>query len=324
MANFADRIIAAAKEKKSFVCVGLDPRVVQIPGHIREKASDAFSDTLEAVEFAITQFNEGIIDAVADVAVAVKPQRAFYEQYGIPGDRAFERTVKYAKEKGLLVIEDAKRNDIGSTAEAYADGHIGMVKLLSGKEVPTIDVDAITVNAYLGSDGVKPFLKYCKEKGIFVLCKTSNPSSGEIQDLLLEAPIEAEVEETVFSRMGTHITEWGKDFVGESGYSSVGAVVGAAYPEQAKHLRKAVMPKNLFLVPGYGAQGATAEDITSCFNDDGLGAIVNSSREIIFAYQKSDRYKDHPEMFGDAAREAAIAMRDDIAGALKKVNKWSL
>ncbi len=344
MANVADRLASAIKEKKSLVCVGLDPRIAQIPKHIREEALRNCGDNTEAVAAAIIDFNTQIIDRTADIAVCFKPQIAFYEQYGPPGLDAFKRTVEYARSQGAVVIEDGKRNDIGSTTDAYADGHIGNISLIGGGLVPGIDVDMITVNPYLGLDTIKSFQKYCNERGIFVLCRTSNPSAVDIQDRLVDIGpdeinfINSRLEGSglslmdlpVMKQMGKEgkapiyvvvaklIDEWGRNFVGECGYSSVGAVVGATYPEEAKVLRK-LMPRTWFLVPGYGAQGGKGEDIPNFVGDDGLGAVVNSAREIIFAYEKSKDYR--PEQFADAARLAAIFMRDDINNALKKHGK---
>ena len=346
MKNFADRLLEAIKEKENPSCVGLDPRIGNIPEHIRQEVLKRYGNNTEAVAKAIIKFNTVIIDAIADIIPAIKPQIAFYEKYGSYGIEAFERTVEYAKSKGLIVIEDAKRNDIGSTAQAYADGHLGKIELCDGSQISGFDVDAITVNAYLGIDGIKPFIESCEEfgKGIFILDKTSNPSAGDLQDKIVELedwqvdlineclegtgiklsdlPQLQKVEEKNrapnYVAMATLIHLWGKNLIGEKGYSSIGAVIGATYPQEAKLLRK-IMPNTLILVPGYGAQGATAEDVVHSFNDDGYGAIVNSARGIIFAYQR-EPYKNRysSEKFGDAARAAALDMKNAITQALKK------
>ncbi|MBI2639215.1 orotidine-5'-phosphate decarboxylase [Candidatus Peregrinibacteria bacterium] len=284
--HFADRLIAAIKQKGAPICVGLDPRLEQIPSFIKK------GKTFEAAAEAILDFNKGIIDAVHDLVPAVKPQFAFYLQYGFSGVRAFEETCKYAQGKELIVIADAKCNDIGSTAEAYANAFLG-----------EMDCDAVTVNPYLGYDGVKPFIEVCKKrgKGIFVLVKTSNPSSGDLQDLMTEEKFRN------YEIMAQLLESWGADEVGKSGYSAVGAVVGATYSDQAARLRK-LMPHTYFLVPGYGAQGGKAADVKVCFNKDGLGALINSSRDIIFAWQR-----EHSErLFGEAAREAVLKMKKDL------------
>ena len=289
--------------------VGLDPMLKFVPEHIRKKAFEQFGETLEGAAEAIWQFNKGIVDAVCDLVPAVKPQIAMYEQFGIPGLSAFAKTVSYCKEKGLLVIGDIKRGDIGSTSSAYAVGHLGKVTVGS-KSYYGFDEDFVTVNPYLGSDGVKPFIDVCKEekKGIFVLVKTSNPSSGEFQDRIIEG-------KPLYEHVGKMVDEWGKELMGDA-YSYVGAVVGATYPEMGKVLRD-IMPKAYILVPGYGAQGGKGKDLTHFFNKDGLGAIVNSSRGIIAAYQ-SDAYKEKfaEENYADASRAAVLDMKEDIAQAL--------
>jgi orotidine-5'-phosphate decarboxylase len=264
---------------------------------------EEYGETTEGAAEAIIDFNMGIIDAISDIVPAVKPQIAFYECYGHQGFRAYEETVRYAQEKGLLVIGDAKRNDIGSTAEAYAQGHLGSVDVF-GSTQKTIDVDCMTVTPYLGTDGIKPFTKVCEEegKGIFVLVRTSNPSADEIQG----QPIG---DHLMDEHVATLVEGWGRELIGDSGFSSVGAVIGATYPEEARVLRN-IMPNQIFLVPGYGAQGGGADDVKYAFHKNGTGAIVNSSRGIIFAYQK----KEKPgEAYADAAREAAMAMKEDLA-----------
>ncbi len=317
MTNAADRLLDAIEEKKNPSVVGLDPRVASIPDHIKEEAMNEGFEPFERIHNAMIKFNHAIIDEIVDIVPAVKPQMAFYEQYGHWGVKAMEDTITYARSQGLMVIEDVKRNDIGSTAKAYADGHIGMVERLEGTKTSSYGADMITVNPYLGIDGIKPFIDVCKEfdKGIFVLAKTSNPSSGDLQDRILENG------ETVYEAVAKLIDEWGEELVGSKGYSSVGAVVGATYPKVGKKLRT-IMPRAIILVPGYGAQGGTADDVVPCFNDDGFGAIVNSSRGITFAYQKEPYSKDFgPEQFAEAARAAALDMKDSILDALERANK---
>ena len=310
--NFADRLMDKIDEKRSHVCVGLDPRLNQIPTEITDQAVKEYGATLEAVYHSILEFNKGIIDAIADYAPAVKPQMAFYEQYGHWGVKAFEDTVAYAKESGLLVINDAKRNDIGSTAQAYADGHLGSPKFWGEQKLES-NSDSLTVTPYLGSDGINPFVETCRnyDKGIFVLVKTSNPSSHELQDLESGGV-------KIYEQMAQLVSQWGAEVVGTRGYSAVGAVVGATYPEEAAKLRE-IMKQSYFLVPGYGAQGGTAEDVLASFNDDGYGAIINSSRGIIFAYQKEEYSDDYQE----AAREAVIEMKEAINQALAEAGKIS-
>lgn len=307
MKNFADRLVEAIKAKGSAICVGLDPRLNQIPKHITGEAAEEHKDHFVAAAAAIIEFNKGIIDAVHDLVPVVKPQIAFYEVFGAPGVQAYKETVDYAQSKDLIVIADAKRNDIGSTAKAYADAFLGMTDVY-GESKETFDADALTVTPYLGYDGIKPFIENCKEfgKGIFVLVKTSNPSSGDLQDLKMEDG------KSVYEIMGHFVESWGADEVGESGYSSVGAVVGATYPQQAEELRK-IMPHSYFLVPGYGAQGGGAADVKPCFNSDGLGAIVNSSRGITFAYEKMDEFDE--KAYDKAARKAVELMKEDLATA---------
>lgn len=302
MQHFADRLTNRISELGNPTVVGLDPRLNQIPEHILANAMKEFGKTTEGAAEAIINFNMGIIDAISDIVPAVKPQIAFYECYGHHGFRAYEETVRYAQEKGLLVIGDAKRNDIGSTAEAYAKGHLGSVDVF-GSPQKTIDVDCLTVTPYLGTDGIKPFTKVCAEdgKGIFVLVRTSNPSSDEIQG-------QAIGDQLMDEHVATLVEGWGRELIGESGFSAVGAVVGATYPEEAKVLRN-IMPNQIFLVPGYGAQGGSADDVKYSFHKNGTGAIVNSSRGIIFAYQKQEK---PGEAYADAAREAALAMKEDL------------
>jgi len=304
--NFADRLNKAIKDKNSVVCVGLDPRLNKIPSFIQERALKENKNKFTAAAAAILEFNSGIIDAVADLVPAVKPQVAFYEIFGEEGMRAYRQTIEYAHSKGLIVIADIKRNDIGSTAEAYADSYMGTVDIF-GEETSVFDADAVTITPYLGWDGIKPFAEKCAEynKGIFILVKTSNPSSGDIQDLVMNDG------RSVYEIMGMLVESWGAEDIGESGYNPIGAVVGATYPDQAALLRK-LMPHTIFLVPGYGAQGGGAEDVRPCFNKDGLGAIVNNSRGIIFAYEDSAQYDEQD--YAQAAREAVIAMNKDLEG----------
>ena len=303
-----NKLVAGIKKTNAPIVVGLDPTLKMIPEHIMKAAIAEHGETLEAAGEAIWQFNKAIVDAVCDLIPAVKPQIAMYEQFGIPGLVAFKRTVDYCKEKGLVVIGDIKRGDIGSTSEAYAVGHLGKVTIGS-KTCYGFDEDFVTVNPYLGSDGVNPFIKICKEenKGLFILVKTSNPSSGEFQDQMIG-------EKTLYQMVGEKVAEWGNDCMGDD-YSYIGAVVGATYPEVGKIMRK-VMPKSYILVPGYGAQGGKGKDLAHFFNEDGLGAIINSSRGIIAAYQQEAYAKFGAENFADASRQAVIDMREDIASAL--------
>ena len=301
-------LLEKIKKTNAPIVVGLDPMMNYIPSQITRRAFAEYGETLEGAAEAIWQYNKGIVDAVSDLVPAVKPQIAMYEQFGIEGMRAFKRTVDYCKEKGLVVIGDVKRGDIGSTSEAYAVGHLGKVAVGS-KRYYGFDEDFATVNPYLGSDGIKPFVKVCAEekKGIFVLVKTSNPSSGEFQDRLVDG-------RPLYELVGEKVAEWGAECMG-NGYSYVGAVVGATYPEQGRILRK-VMPKTFILVPGYGAQGGKGADLVHFFNEDGLGAIINSSRGIIAAYKQEQYASYGEEGYADAARAAVIAMREDIAQAL--------
>ena len=292
------------------IVVGLDPMLNYVPEHVQKAAFAEYGETLEGAAEAIWQFNKEIIDKTYDLIPAVKPQIAMYEQFGIPGMIAYEKTVSYAQEKDLVVIGDIKRGDIGSTSAAYAVGHLGKVKV-GNNTFAGFHEDFATVNPYLGSDGVKPFIDVCKEekKGLFILVKTSNPSSGEFQDQLIDG-------KPLYELVGEKVAAWGEDHMGDK-YSYIGAVVGATYPEMGKVLRK-VMPKSFILVPGYGAQGGQGKDLVHFFDEDGLGAIVNSSRGIIAAY-KQDQYKAMgitEENFADASRQAVIDMVDDIAGAL--------
>lgn len=304
-------LIEKIKKTNAPIVVGLDPMLSYIPEHIQKKAFAEHGETLAGAGEAIWQYNKGIVDAVCDLIPAVKPQIAMYEQFGLEGVKAFVKTVDYCKEKGLVVIGDIKRGDIGSTSEAYAVGHLGRVTVGS-RTYCGFNEDFATVNPYLGSDGVKPFLKVCKEekKGIFVLVKTSNPSSGELQDRLVDG-------KPLYEIVGEQVNAWGAECMPEAGsYSYVGAVVGATYPEQGRILRK-IMPHTFILVPGYGAQGGKGADLVHFFNEDGLGAIINSSRGIIAAYKQEKYASFGEEGYADAARAAVIDMREDIAGALR-------
>lgn len=297
-------LVEKIKKMEAPIVVGLDPMLNYVPQYLQKNAIREQGETLEAAAEAVWQYNKGIVDAIYDIVPAVKPQIAMYEQFGIPGLQAFKKTVDYCKEKGLIVIGDVKRGDIGSTSAAYAVGHLGKVQVGS-KKIAAFDEDFITVNPYLGTDGVKPFVDVCKEekKGLFILVKTSNPSSGEFQDQKING-------KPLYELVGEHVAKWGEECMGDS-YSYVGAVVGATYPEMGKVLRK-IMPKTYILVPGYGAQGGTAKDLVPYFNEDGLGAIVNSSRGIIAAY-KQPAYEKYGETgFADAARQAALDMKADI------------
>ena len=304
-----NQLIANIKKTSAPIVVGLDPMLKYIPEHIQKKAFAEFGETLEGAAEAIWQFNKEIVDKTYDLIPAVKPQIAMYEQFGIPGLVAFKKTVDYCKSKGLVVIGDIKRGDIGSTSSAYAVGHIGKVQVGSKTYAP-FDEDFVTVNPYLGSDGVNPFIDVCKEekKGLFILVKTSNPSSGEFQDQMIDG-------RPLYELVGEKVAQWGEDCMGDE-YSYIGAVVGATYPEMGKVLRK-VMPKSYILVPGYGAQGGKGKDLVHFFNEDGLGAIVNSSRGIIAAY-KQEKYANYgEEAFADASRAAVEDMVADIRGALE-------
>lgn len=305
-----NKLVKKIKETGAPIVVGLDPMMKFVPEHIQKKAFAEYGETLDGAAEAIWQYNKELVDNIYDIIPAVKPQIAMYEQFGIPGMLAFKKTVEYCKEKDLVVIGDVKRGDIGSTSEAYAVGHLGKVQVGS-KSYYGFDEDFATVNPYLGSDGINPFIKVCKEenKGLFILVKTSNPSSGEFQDRILK-----DTDKPLYEMVGEQVAKWGEEHMGED-YSYIGAVVGATYPEMGKILRK-VMPKSYILVPGYGAQGGKGADLVHFFNEDGLGAIVNSSRGIIAAYQQEKYASFGAEHFGEAARAAVEDMRADIAGAL--------
>lgn len=303
-----NKLVNKISDLQAPIVVGLDPMLDYVPEQIQQAAFAEYGETLEGAGEAIWQFNKAIIDATADLIPAVKPQIAMYEQFGIPGMIAFQKTVAYCKEKDLVVIGDIKRGDIGSTSAAYAVGHVGHVQVGS-KRYAGFDEDFVTVNPYLGSDGITPFIDVCKEenKGIFVLVKTSNPSSGEFQDQLVNGT-------PLYELVGQKVAQWGESHMGDS-YSYVGCVIGATYPEMGKRLRK-LMPKTFILVPGYGAQGGKAEDLAPYFNADGLGAIINSSRGIICAYKQEKYAKYGSENFADASRQAVLDMKEDINSAI--------
>ncbi len=306
--NSIDLLIEDIKITGAPVVVGLDPMLSYVPEQIQQKAFEDYGETLKGATEAIWVFNREIINSIHDLVPAVKPQAAMYEQFGTEGMELFKRTVDYAHEMGLTVIGDVKRGDIGSTSAAYAAGHLGKVKV-GNEQLAVFDEDFITVNPYMGTDGIQPFIDVCEEeaKGIFVLVKTSNPSGGEFQDQLVDG-------RPLYELVAEKVGEWGEQCMGTD-YSCVGAVVGATYPEQGRKLRQ-MLPKTFFLVPGYGAQGAKGKDLVHYFNEDGLGAIVNSSRGIIAAWQQ-DAYKQFgPEHFADAARQAATDMIEDIQNAL--------
>lgn len=310
-----DKLVEKIKKTQAPIVVGLDPTLKFVPEQIKQAAFDAYGETLAGAAEAIWQYNKGIVDVIYDLIPAVKPQIAMYEQFGLEGMVAFKKTVDYCKEKGLIVIGDIKRGDIGSTSEAYAVGHLGKVKVGS-KSYYGFDEDFVTVNPYLGSDGVNPFIKVCKEedRGLFILVKTSNPSSGEFQDqLVLDQG--TSTSRPLYEIVGEQVAKWGEDHMGSSSYSNVGAVVGATYPEQGKILRR-LMPKTFILVPGYGAQGGKGADLVHFFNEDGLGAIINSSRGIIAAYQQEQYASYGSANYADASRQAVLDMREDIQKAL--------
>ena len=308
-----DRLIAKIKETGNPTVAGLDPKLDYIPSYIKEEAFKKYGETLEGAAHALLLFNKGLIDALCDIVPAVKPQCAYYEMYGWQGVKALYDTIAYAKEKGMYVITDGKRNDIGTTMEAYAAAHLGEVNV-NDKTFEPFGADALTVNGYLGSDGIKPLLNICREKdkGIFVLVKTSNPSSGELQD----KPIGGSP--SLYREMGALCESWGEELMGETGYSGVGAVVGATYPDQLTELRKA-LPRTFFLVPGYGAQGGSAANLAGAFDENGIGAIVNASRSIMCAYKKEENCDEKD--YAAASRREAIRMRDDITSFIPALKK---
>ncbi len=301
-----DRLIEAIKRTNNPTVAGLDPNLDFIPGYIKKASTEKFGNTLEAAADAVLTFNIGLIDSLCDIVPAVKPQCAYYEQLGWQGVKALSETIAYAAKKGMFVITDGKRNDIGPTMRAYASAHLGETNIDGFAQVP-FGADALTVNGYLGTDGITPLIEVCAkyDKGFFVLCKTSNPSSGELQDRLID-------EKPVYEVMGNMCETWGEQLPGKYGYSGVGAVVGATYPGQLKQLRMN-MAKTFFLVPGYGAQGGKADDIAFAFDKNGLGAIINSSRAIMCAYIK-EKYPERE--YAQAARNEAVRMRDEILSYL--------
>jgi orotidine-5'-phosphate decarboxylase len=300
------------KELQNPTIMGLDPKLECIPKSIREKNLQTYGNTLTAASASILEFNKKLIDAVTGIVPVIKPQLAYYEMYGIEGLKAFLETVRYGRERGFIVVADAKRNDIGSTSQAYSAAFLGETALEDGKSEPVFDADAVTLNAYLGIDGVGPMLEDCKRygKGTFILVKTSNPSSGQLQDMLVQDG------RAVYEVMADLVKEWGKDLIGECGYSSIGAVVGATWPEQLKSLR-ARMPFTCFLVPGYGAQGGGAKDVAPAFDKNGLGAVINASRSLMCAY-KLERWKGSftIEEFDQACREEALRMKAELLSVL--------
>ncbi|MCR5531483.1 MAG: orotidine-5'-phosphate decarboxylase [Lachnospiraceae bacterium] len=303
------KLIDQIVQKDAPIVVGLDPMLSYIPDFVKEDAFSKYGETLEGAAAAVWEYNKAIVDAVYDLIPCVKPQIAMYEQFGIPGLLVYKNTVEYCKKKGLVVIGDVKRGDIGSTSAAYATAHLGTVTVGSKTYAP-FDEDFATVNPYLGSDGIKPFIDVCNQndRGIFLLVKTSNPSSGEFQDRLIDGC-------PLYEWVAEKVNDWGTLSM-DGDYSNVGCVVGATYPEMGRVLRE-VMLKSYILVPGYGAQGGTADGLKPYFNKDGLGAIVNSSRGIIAAYKKEPYLSRFGERhYADAARQAVIDMKEDINGAV--------
>lgn len=306
-----DRLIEKIVKMQNPTVVGLDPRLEYVPKYIRDKAFDKYGKSFKAAAKAILTYNKGIIDEIYDIVPAIKPQAAYYEMYGWEGMKCLHKTIAYAKKKGMYVITDGKRNDIGATMTAYTTAHLGMTDI-DGEMMSAFDADALTVNGYLGTDGIAPLLESCRayDKAIFVLVKTSNPSSGELQDRLLDDG------KSVYAAMGEMCEKWGSEAMGKLGYSSVGAVVGATYPEQLEQMRKA-LPNTFFLVPGYGAQGGGAQGVAKAFDENGLGAIVNSSRAVMLAYQKEEC--DERD-YAKAARREVIRMKEDIVSYLPKIS----
>ena len=307
MKNIIDQLIEKIKIMKNPTVIGLDPRYEMLPKYVKDK----YPKTLEGVGQAIIEYNKALIDAIYDIIPAIKPQIAFYEMYGIPGMQAFKVTCEYAKQKGMFVIADIKRGDIGSTAQGYSNAYLGKTKI-EENEQSLYDIDFVTVNPYMGTDCVKPFIDDCKKynKGLFILVKTSNPSSGELQDVKLENG------EEVYTRVAKYVEKWGEELRGEYNYSSISAVVGATYPEQLKQLRQ-IAPHTYFLIPGYGAQGGKAEDIALGFDENGLGGIVNASRSLMCAY-KSDMWKDKFEEkdYAKATRAETIRMKEELCSKI--------
>ncbi len=305
-----DRLIENIAAKQNPTVAGLDPKLDFVPASIKNACFERCGKTLEGAAEALFEFNKAIIDQIYDIVPAVKPQAAYYEMYGWQGVRALAQTIAYAREKGMFVITDGKRNDIGTTMEAYAAAHLGSTAV-DGVSIDAFGADALTVNGYLGSDGIKPLLNICREKdkGIFVLVKTSNPSSGELQDMKLENGA------SVYEQMGRMCESWGEELPGKYGYSGVGAVVGATYPEQLAEMREKA-PHTFFLVPGYGAQGGGANDAKNAFDKNGLGAVINSSRGIMCAWKKQGLTEDD---FAAAARAEAVRMKEDILSVIGEI-----
>ena len=307
--NAMDKLINKIKSTSNPVVMGLDPRYELIPKYILEK----YPNTLEGITDAIIEYNKALIDETFDIIPAVKPQIAFYEMFGVPGIKAFQETCKYAKQKGMIVIADIKRGDIGSTAQGYSNAYLGKTKI-GNVEESIFDVDFVTVNPYMGIDSIKPFIDDCKKynKGIFILVKTSNPSSGELQDIKLENG------EEIYIKVAKSVEKWGTDLLGENGYSSIAAVVGATYPKQLEEIRR-VAPHTYFLIPGYGVQGGKVEDIALGFDKNGLGGIVNASRSLMCAY-KSNIWKDKFEEkdYAKATRQEALRMKEELNNAINK------
>ncbi len=312
MQNVMDKLINKIKAMNNPTVIGIDPGYDKLPNCIKEK----YENNIEGVCKGILEFNKNLIDATYDIIPAVKINNAFYEMFGIQGIEIFKQTCEYAKQKNMIVMSDAKRGDIGSTAESYSNAYIGKTPIGENKE-SIFDVDFITINPYLGIDGIKPFIEDCKKygKGIFIIDKTSNPSSGDLQDLKLENG------KTIYEEVATLIEKWGEELRGEYGYSSVSSVVGATYPEQLKTLRK-LAPHTFFLIPGYGAQGGIASDIALGFDQNGIGGIVNASRSLMCAYKKEEwKEKFKEEEYAQATRHEAIRMRDELNEAIKnKIN----
>ncbi len=306
-----EKLIEKIVETQNPTVVGLDPKLDYLPEFLKDEAFKMYGENLKGAAKAILKYNKMIIDQIYDIVPAIKPQAAYYEMFGYQGVKTLAKTIQYAKEKGIYVITDGKRNDIGSTMEAYATAHLGEIKIGNSAFEP-FGADALTVNGYLGTDGISPLLGYCKNnnKGIFVLVKTSNPSSGEFQDRLIDG-------QPLYSLLGEKCEEWGEETIGKYGYSAVGAVVGATYPKQLVEMRKK-LPHTFFLVPGYGAQGGKGEDIKNAFDDKGLGAIINSSRDIMCAYKKDEKFAE--EDFALASRAAAIRMQKDIISHIGKIS----
>ncbi len=307
-----DRLIEKIVEKQNPTVAGLDPKLAYIPEYIKRESFEKYGKTLGGAADAILTYNKGLIDSLSDIVPAIKPQCAYYEMYGWQGVKALAETISYAKSKGMFVITDGKRNDIGTTMEAYAVAHLGITDI-EGESAEAFGADALTVNGYLGTDGIKPLLNICKnrDKGIFVLAKTSNPSSGELQNLEFVGG------ETVYLHMGKMCEEWGEELPGKYGYSGVGAVVGATYPEMLTELR-GELPKTFFLVPGYGAQGGGAKDCKGAFDKKGIGAVVNSSRGIMCAWQRETGIDEKD--YAAAARREAIRMRDDLKSVIGEMS----